>query len=218
VRAVGLLLLLSPAVCLGAVSPSPPRSPGECAAEHAGVTLCLYRSLIPSAGIVTSCREGDGCRVGRYVGDPGDAIWFMPPPGMTSFPRPDVFWLTSTLAEVRFGCGHACSWSYFYEATRGRVSEPRPSVLAADPRRLLMAQAEARALVVRQIFSNREVARIERDWPPDRWLGDVITAMRFDPDGRLSFTWLRGKERVPVSERVSIPSIPRATSPSHDSR
>ena len=32
----------------------------------------------------------------------------------------------------------------------------------------------------------------------------------FDPDGRLSFTWLRGQERTPVSERVSVPSVPHS--------
>jgi hypothetical protein len=45
--------------------------------------------------------------------------------------------------------------------------------------------------LVRQVFSGREVARIERPWAPSRWLGEVVTALRFDPDGRLSFTWLR---------------------------
>ena len=41
---------------------------------------------------------------------------------------------------------------------------------------------------------------------PGRGWGDVITALHFDPDGRLSFTWLRGPDRVAVSERQSIPS------------
>jgi hypothetical protein len=79
-------------------------------------------------------------------------------------------------------------------------------VLAVDVRRLLLAAAEERALVVRQVFSGREVTRIERDWPPGMWLGDSITSLHFDPDGRLSFTWLRGSDRVAVSERQSIPS------------
>jgi hypothetical protein len=210
VRGLGVLLLLSPAVCLAAAPASPPATPGECAAEHGGASLCLYRSLLPSAGIVVSCREGGHCQVGHYSGKPADAVWFKPPPGMTSLPKPDVVWLTSTLAQVRFDCGAPCSWSYFYEATRRRLSEPRRSVLAVDPRRLLMAVAEERALVVRQVFSARQVARIERDWAPDAWLGDAITALRFDPDGRLSFTWLRGKERAPVSERVSVPSVPHS--------
>jgi hypothetical protein len=64
--------------------------------------------------------------------------------------------------------------------------------------------------VLSQIFSGREVGRIERDWASGDWLGDVITALRFDPDGRLSFTWLRGAERAPVSERVSVPSVPHS--------
>jgi hypothetical protein len=212
VRGLGLLALLSPAICLAAGSVSPPASPGECAVERGGVTLCLYRSLLPSSGIVASCREGDGCRVGHYHGNPTDAVWFTLPPGMATLPRPEVFWLTSTLAQVSFGCGHPCSWSYFFEATRGRVSEPWQSVLAADPRRLLIALPEERALVARQMFSGREVARIERDWAPDSWLGDVIMDPRFGPDGRLSFTWLRGKTRTPVSERVSIPSVPHSRS------
>jgi hypothetical protein len=82
-------------------------------------------------------------------------------------------------------------------------------VLAVDPRRLLVAAAEDRALVVRQMFSGRPVARIERDWAPSPWLGDVITRLRFDPDGRLSLTWLAGAERAPVAERVSVPTAPR---------
>ena len=83
-------------------------------------------------------------------------------------------------------------------------------MLAADSTRLLMAAVEGRALVVRQLFSGREVARIEREWAPAAWLGDVVTTLRFDPDGRLSFTWLRGQERAPVSERVSVPSVPHS--------
>ena len=79
-------------------------------------------------------------------------------------------------------------------------------MLAVDVRRLLLAAAEERALVVRQVFSGREVTRIQRDWAPGMWLGDSITALHFDPDGRLSFTWLRGPDRVAVSERQSIPS------------
>ena len=72
---------------------------------------------------------------------------------------------------------------------------------------------EERALVVRQIFSGRPVARIERHWAPDLWMGAAITSLHFDPDGRLSFTWLRGSERVPVTERVSVPSVPASPGP-----
>jgi hypothetical protein len=210
VRGFGLLVLLSPAIALAAAPGSPPASPGECSGDRGGASRCIYRSLIPSSGLVASCRAGGECRVGHYYGSLSNAIWFKPPPGMTSLPAPAVLWLTSTLAQVRFDCGHGCSWSYFYEATRRHLSEPRRAVLAVDARRLLMAVAEDRALVVRQVFSGREVARIERDWAPDAWLGDVITAIRFDPDGRLSLTWSRGKERTPVRERVSVPSIPHS--------
>jgi hypothetical protein len=205
VGGVWLLALLGPVMALAGGS----ATPGECGAEHAGVTVCIYRSMLPSAGIVSSCHDRGTCRVGYYHGEPADAVWFTPPPGLTSLPPPEVVWLTATLAQVRFDCGHPCSWSYFYEATRRRLSDPRRSVLAVDQRRLLMALAEDGALVVRQVFSDREVARIERDWASGTWLGDVITALRFDPDGRLAFTWLRGKARTPVSERVSVPSVPR---------
>ncbi len=203
-----LPLVLGLAVGLGSTSGSPPVTPGECSIGSDGASLCLYRSLLPSAGIVASCRDGHDCRVGYYYGNPSDAVWFKPPQDTPMLPKPEVIWLTSTLAQIRFDCGHPCSWSYFFEARRQRLSEPRRSVLGVDPRRLLMALAEDRALVVRQVFSGREVARVERDWAPVTWLGDVITALHFDPDGRLSFTWLRGKERAPVSERVSVPSVP----------
>jgi len=135
-------------------------------------------------------------------------VWFVSPSGLQTLPEPRVFWLTSTLAQVRFDCGQQCSWSYFYDAIRRRPSEPRRLVMAVDTKRLLVAMAEERTLVVRQVFSGRPVARIERDWAPGPWVGAAITALHFDPDGRLSFTWLRGSERVPVTERVSVPSVP----------
>ncbi len=207
-RALSVLLLLGAALALAPAPASPPATPGECSGESGGISLCVYRSLLPSAGIVASCRAGHDCRVGYYYGNPSDGVWFTLPEGMATLPKPEVIWLTSTLAQVRFDCGHPCSWSYFFEARRHRLSAPRRSVLAADPARLLMATVEGRALVVRQLFSGREVARIEREWAPAAWLGDVVTTLRFDPDGRLSFTWLRGTERAPVSERVSVPSVP----------
>jgi hypothetical protein len=206
VWAVSALLLLAAAG--PAAVPAPPIAKGECAAED-GVARCLFRSFVPSIGIVSSCR-GRECRVGWYYGDPADPSWLEPPPGLDSLPPPEVLWLTGSLAQIRFECGPACSWSYFFEVTRRRLSAPRAGVLAADHRRQLAAMAEGRALAVRQMFSGREVIHIERDWAPGRWLGEVVTAIHFDPDGRLSFTWLRGPDRTPVTERVSVPSIPRS--------
>ena len=40
-------------------------------------------------------------------------------------------------------------------------------------------------------------------------LGEAITEIRFDPDGRLSLTWLKGPDRAPMSERVTVPSFAR---------
>jgi hypothetical protein len=82
-------------------------------------------------------------------------------------------------------------------------------VLDVDLRRLLIAQEDGKAIAVRQIFSGREVARITRDWAPGPTLASALTEIHFDPDGRLTFTWLRGKDRTPLTERVSVPSIPR---------
>jgi hypothetical protein len=98
--------------------------------------------------------------------------------------------------------------SYFFEAKRRRLSPPRPQALDVDLRRLLVAQADGPAIAVRQIFSGREVARITRDWSGAS-LRDALTEVRFDPDGRLTFTWLKGPDRTPVTERVSVPSVPR---------
>ena len=182
-RALSVLLLLGAALALAPAPASPPPTPGECSGESGGISLCVYRSLLPSAGIVASCRAGHDCRVGYYHGNPSDGVWFTPPEGMATFPKPEVFWLTSTLAQVRFDCGHPCSWSYFFEARRHRLSAPRRSVLAADPARLLMATVEGRALVVRQLFSAREVARIEREWAPAAWLGDVSRRCASIPTG-----------------------------------
>lgn len=135
--------------------------------------------------------------------------WLEPPPGLDTLPTPEVIWHAASFAEIRFDCGPAGRVSYFFEATRRRLSLPRPQVLDIDTRRLLMAQADGRALVVRQIFSGLEVARIDRDWAPDASLTAVLTAVHFSPDGRLNFTWLKGPARTPISERVSVPSFPR---------
>jgi len=180
-------------------------TPGECAG--AGGTLpsrCLYRSMLPSAGLVAECESDARCRVGYYAGSLTRATWLTPPAGLAAFPKPQVIWHSATFAEARFDCGRPCSVSYFFEARRHLVSQPRWSVRDVDLRRQLLVAAEERALVVRQIFSGREVARIERPWAPAPSLGDVVVSLRFDPDGRLSLTWLRGPERTPVSERLSI--------------
>jgi hypothetical protein len=83
-------------------------------------------------------------------------------------------------------------------------------VLGVDIRRLLMAQPDGTAIAVRQIFSAREVARIERAWAPGLPLREALTAIHFDPDGRLTITWRRSREAAsPITERISIPSVPR---------
>src|SRR5215471_6875756 len=180
----------------------------DCAPEGAA-TRCIYRSLLPSSGLVSVCKSERDCRVGYYAGNPSDATWLVPPPALGTLPQPQVTWLTATLAEVRLDCGHPCSVSYFFEAQRRQLSEPRWSVVAVDARRWLVAVAKDRALVVRQLFSGREVTRIERDWAPGAPIVDAITEAHFGADGRLSFTWLRGAERTAVSERMSVPSFAR---------
>ena len=132
----------------------------------------------------------------------------MPPAGLATLPRPEVVWHEPTFAQIRLRRG-ATDVSYFFEAKRRRLSSPQPDVLAVDAHRLLMAQVDGRALAVRQIYSAREVARITRDWAPGLALRDALTAIRFDPDGRLTFTWLQGASRSPVTERISVPSVPR---------
>ncbi len=183
-------------------------SAGECSGSGGvGCSHCLYRSLMPSTGIVADCRSDRDCRVGYYYGGPEQATWFTLPAGMATLPKPDVIWHSATFAEARVGCGRGCTWSYFFEAKRRQLSPPRRDVLQADYRRLLMAQVEGRALAVRQIFTAREALRIERDWAPGLTVGEAVTEIRFDPDGRLYLTWLRGPGRTPVSERVTIPSF-----------
>jgi hypothetical protein len=81
-------------------------------------------------------------------------------------------------------------------------------VLAVDIRRQLIAQADGRAVAVRLLFSGREVARLDRDWAPGP-LPAAITAIHFDPDTRLTLSYLRGASREPVTERLSISVIPR---------
>ena len=119
-----------------------------------------------------------------------------------------MIWHEAAFAEVRFDTTSGAV-SYFFEAKRRQLSRPQVDVLAADTHRHLMAQAAGRALVVRQIFSGREVLRIERDWAAGSALRDAITAIHFDPDTRLTFTWLRGAGRTAVTERISVPGVPR---------
>ena len=202
---LGALLLLAP---LPAAAAAP--APAECSGPGgAGPSHCLYRSVLPSAGIVADCVSDRDCRVGYYYGGLDRATWYTPPPGMASLPKPRVTWHTATFAETRFDCGRPCAWSYFFEARRHLLSEPRRDVLGVDYRRLLMAQVDGRALAIRQIFSARDVLRLERDWAPGLSVGDVIMEIHFDPDGRLTFTWLKGPGRERVSERVTVPSFAR---------
>jgi hypothetical protein len=119
-----------------------------------------------------------------------------------------VIWHEAAFAEVRFETGPG-SVSYFFEAKRRQLSRPLVDVLAADTHRHLMAQAAGRALVVRQIFSGREVLRIERDWAAGSTLRDAITAIHFDPDTRVTIGYLRGAGREAVTERISVPGVPR---------
>ena len=145
--------------------------------------------------------------MGAYHGSPETPTWFAPPPGRDTLPRPAVRWHTATLGEARFESGSARTLSYFFEVRRQRISGARAGVLEVDVRRSLFAALEERAIVVRQIFSGRPVTRIERPWAPGLDVRAAVTALRFDPDGRLSFTWLAGPERRTVSERVSVPSV-----------
>ena len=193
----------------GPVSEAGPAA-AECSGPGgSGPSHCLYRSVLPSAGIVADCRSDRDCRVGYYYGGPERATWFTPPAGMAQLTKPEVIWHTATFAETRFDCGRPCTWSYFFEARRHQLSEPRRDVLDADYRRLLIAQPDGRALAIRQVFSAREVLRIERDWAPGLSPGEAIKEIRFDADGRLTFTWLKGPARERVTERVSVPSLPR---------
>jgi hypothetical protein len=183
---------------------------GDCAGTGGEQpSRCLYRSAFPSTGLIANCRSDHDCRVGYYYGDPDKPVWLDPPPDLPTLPKPDVIWRAATFAEIRFACGPTCHTSYFFEAKRRRLSPPRNQVLDVDLRRLLVAQEDGRALAVRQIFSGREVARITRDWTPGPSLANALTEIHFDPDGRLTFTWLKGKDRTAVTERVSVPSIPR---------
>jgi len=183
---------------------------GDCAGSGAEQpSRCLYRSAFPSTGLIANCRTDHDCRVGYYYGDPDKPVWLDPPPDLRTLPKPDVIWRAATFAEIRFACGPTCHTSYFFEAKRRRLSPPRNQVLDVDLRRLLIAQADGPDLTVRQIFSGREVARITRDWATGPTLASALTEIHFDPDGRLTFTWLKGKDRTPVTERVSVPSIPR---------
>jgi hypothetical protein len=200
-----LALVAAAAVGAGAAEPPP-----DCSGPGGDrPSRCLYRSALPSAGFVAECASDHDCRVGYYYGAPERATWFAPPPEMARLPKPQVRWLTATFAEARFPCGRECAWSYFFEAKRQLLSAPRRDVLAADYRRLLMAQVDGRALAIRQIFSARQVLRLVRDWAPGLSIREAITEIHFDPDGRLTLTWLKGPARERVSERISVPSFAR---------
>jgi hypothetical protein len=204
-----LLVLLGALLAPGSADAATPPVAGECVEDAAaGTTRCLYRSAIPSAGLLAECRADGACRVGHYHGDLAAVTWLAPPPGLAVLPRPDVIWLASTLAHARFACGAGCTVSYFFDARRHRVSPPHWRVLAVDVQRQRLLVAEERRLVVRHMYSGRLVLSVERDWAPGPTAADAVTSARLLPDGRLVLDWLRGPERTPVSERISVPAIP----------
>ena len=67
---LGALLLLAPGQA-GAAAPSA----GDCSGSGGvGPSHCLYRSLLPSTGIVADCKSDTDCRIGYYYGGP-DRYW-----------------------------------------------------------------------------------------------------------------------------------------------
>jgi hypothetical protein len=200
-----LAALLAPGVGAAATAPVA----GECVEDRAaGTTRCLYRSAIPSAGLLADCRADGACRVGHYYGDLTAVTWLAPPPGLATLPRPAVTWLTATLAEARFACGEGCTVSYFFDARRHKVSPPHWRVLTVDVQRQRLLVAEERRLAVRHLYSARLLLSVERDWAPGPSVAAAVTAAQLLPDGRLALQWLRGPERTPVSERITVPAIP----------
>ncbi len=176
---------------------------------------CLYRSLLPSTGIVASCRDDRDCRVGYYYGDPAGSHLVRRHPGVA-----DAAQARGDLAHRRRSPRSAST-----AATRARSAtssrrsgagypSPRRLVLAVDPRRLLLAAVEDRALVVRQVFSGREVTRIERDWAP----GGVARrrrspALHFDPDGA-AVVHVAPRTRARARSASGSPSRPSPSSES----
>ena len=156
---------------------------------------------------MADCVSDTRCRVGDYYGDPDEPGWLAyPRTGDATEPR--VSWHTATLAEMRFACGPECAMSYFFEARRRRLSpcaRPCWTWTSAVP---LVAMADGPAVVVPPDLLGPRGGPYH---PPGRGasLRDAVTAIHFDPDGRLTFTWLAGNTRTPVTERVSVPSVPR---------
>src|SRR5262245_47394723 len=97
--------LLPGAVLLGAIlilpTVSSPAGSDECVVSGVTGSRCLYRSLLPSAGIIARCRSDTDCNVGYYYGNPDAPVWFEPPAGLGTLPKPEVTWPTATLAQVR---------------------------------------------------------------------------------------------------------------------
>src|SRR5262245_45521897 len=112
--ALWLALCLAAGIVWWAPAPAAAPTPGECAGRGGTEpSRCLYRSLVPSAGLVADCRTDADCRVGYYYGDPDHPVWLAAPPPSTALPKPEVIWRAATLAEARFHCGAGCTFSYF---------------------------------------------------------------------------------------------------------
>ena len=202
---LGALLLLAP---LPAAAAAP--APAECSGPGgAGPSHCLYRSVLPSAGIVADCVSDRDCRVGYYYGGPERATWYTPPQGMASLPKPRRDLAHGDLRRDALRLRPPCAWSYFFEARRHLLSEPRRDVLDVDYRRLLMAQVDGRALAIRQIFSARDVLRTRAGLGAGalRRRGDHGDPLRPRRAADLHLAQGSGRERV--SERVSVPSFAR---------
>ena len=172
---------------------------------------------MPSTGIVADCESDTRCRVGAYYGSPDAPPGSRRRPGLDALPRPRVRWHGATFAEARFECGPGCSVSYFFEARRRRISPPRASVLGIDARRWLLAAAEGPTWWCGRSSRAGRWCASSGHGRQGCLLREAVTAARFDPDGRLTFTWLAGPDRRAVTERVDDPvDGPRAGSSPSD--
>lgn len=128
----------------------------------------------------------------------------------SSLPEPTVKWYNNSLAEIRVPCGSPCSYSIFYDVTKG-ISEPFEFVLAVDADRYLVARAGEHDLSINIIFhkSGKAIMKINRDFAETAALVLVIENAHFTKTGDLSIRYLSGSNYVPKEETIPLKSLCR---------
>ncbi len=107
---------------------------------------------------------------------------------------PQLQWITSTIAELKFGCGSPCWENYYFDASEQRLSSVFPMVLAVNPQSKLVAAIEKKGIAIRHMLTGDMVAMQEMD--TGVWAGLLIFCepkFQFIDDQEFRYAYKCGK-------------------------